>query len=77
MKLSHEAHTILSICWDGDEPRGTTFVIGDTYNFKGVEFKTTEMTYEELLAHQEVSKRPFKIVRFGKVVNVIGKRLAS
>ncbi|WP_431785931.1 hypothetical protein [Paenibacillus lactis] len=75
MKLSHAAHTVLSICWDGDEPRSTSFIIGDTYSFKGTEFKPTEDTYDELVKNQEMSNKPYKVVRFGKVVNVIGKRV--
>lgn len=75
MKLSHEAHTILSICWDGDEPRGTSFIIGDTYSFQGTEFKPTEDTYDELFSNQNKQPRPYKVLRFGKVVNVVGGRV--
>lgn len=75
MKMSHAAHTILSVCWEGDEPRGTSFVIGDTYNFRGTEFKATEETYDELFKNQELTNKPYKVIRFGKVVNVMGKKV--
>lgn len=75
MKLSHAAHTILSICWEGEEPRGTSFVIGDTYNFRGTEFIATEDTYDELVLNQNKQPKSYKVMRFGKVVNVVGGRV--
>ena len=50
-------------------------MIGDTYNFRGTEFKATEETYDELFKNQELSNKPYKVIRFGKVVNVMGKKV--
>ncbi|MBE7896073.1 hypothetical protein G7L40_20765 [Paenibacillus polymyxa] len=42
MQLSHEAQTLLDICWVDGDPRSTTFIIGEKTNFKGIEFKPNE-----------------------------------
>lgn len=76
MKLSKAAQIIYDYIWVDGQPRGTSFIIGDTYNVDGVEFKTSENTYEELEKYREESSRPYRVIRTGKVVNVMGGRLA-
>ncbi|KAF6630664.1 MULTISPECIES: hypothetical protein [Paenibacillus] len=75
MQLSHEAQTLLDICWVDGDPRSTTFIIGEKTNFKGTEFKPNEETYNELLEYQSSSPRPYKIEKFGKFVNLTGRKV--
>lgn len=65
---------ILSFCWDGDNPRSTSFVIGNTYEHAGEKYKATEEVYEELLSYKEIAAKPIKLFRSGKIVNVTGVR---
>ncbi|MGG1652248.1 hypothetical protein ABHN03_03870 [Paenibacillus sp. NRS-1775] len=75
MNLSKEAETLLNICWVDNEPRSTTFLVGEKTNFNGVEFKPTEDTYNELVEFQSHSTRPYKIEKFGKFVNLTGRKV--
>ncbi|WP_326400909.1 hypothetical protein [Paenibacillus ottowii] len=75
MKLSREAETLLNLCWVGNEPRSTTFLVGEKMIFNGIEFKPTEETYDELFEYQQHSIRPYKIEKFGKFVNLTGRKV--
>lgn len=75
MKLSSEAKTLLNICWVNDEPRSTTFLVGEKTSFNGIEFKPTEETYNELVEYQSYSDRPYKVEKFGKFVNITGRKV--
>ncbi|MNK57589.1 hypothetical protein D3C87_766480 [compost metagenome] len=75
MKLSHEAHTILSFAWKDETPMATNFIIDNTYEVNGTKLKPTENTYEELVKYQEVTNKPYKLARTGKIVNVTGRKI--
>ncbi|MDP9675369.1 putative RNA methylase [Paenibacillus jamilae] len=75
MNLSREAETLLSLCWVDNEPRSTTFLVGEKMIFNGIEFKPNEETYNELLEYQSSSPRPYKIEKFGKFVNLTGRKV--
>ncbi|MET3209642.1 UNVERIFIED_CONTAM: hypothetical protein ABIC26_002589 [Paenibacillus sp. PvR008] len=75
MKLTKEAEILLNICWVDDEPRSTTFLVGEKTSFNGFEFKPTEETYDELVEFQQHSNRPYKIDKFGKFVNLTGRKV--
>lgn len=75
MKLSDEAKHIIGLLWKDGKPMSTNFIIGNTYAIKDKKFKASEKLYEELVAYQKYIPHPYKIMRFGKIVNLIGTNI--
>ncbi|OME55580.1 hypothetical protein BSK59_13995 [Paenibacillus odorifer] len=75
MKLSHEAQTILSMCWEKDERRCHSFIVDGKRSYiakNGDNYIPTENTYKELEEYQKIAERPFKMIRTGNSVNITG-----
>jgi hypothetical protein len=73
--MSEEVKAILSLCWKGDQPMATNFIIGETYIHKDKKLTMTEDTYNELIEVQK--EMPIKIFRNNKLVNVVGLRKSN
>lgn len=75
MELSNDAKVILSLCWEDDERKCTSFIVDGKHEYttkSGLKFKPTNNTYEELEKYQAITDRPFKLYRSGDYVNITG-----